>query len=587
MRKLFRFGLLLVGLIAFPAATVAFLGGRYILRHAPEWAARMNARRNNRVSTPRSPILGWRAGRLPLDMNLDRSVRYPNGDVSISAAGIDGLVRGHARGVRGAEFSFKVDDPSLAARLSESAQQFGVRVSRDRKGGFVVRSRDAHCINEAAKAAFPARQVPVQREARQVRQYFIPGCSSFEEAQRKFLTNRDAFTPRNTYYEYTDTVEGKSSAKTVGTPLGKADLDGLLEPGCFVVNDESAEVYSGKMRVAGNLSPDAARSDALGRMDAFISSQGASLLPEKTSRVADATPEGVRRVVYLDNGGIGVSYEHDVKGSLESQPLVAWVECADFGKAAAIAQDGAIPEGSYLLVGRQAPPSCPGRHVVEFPLDAESLSRVTVENGVNAHDIQNARERGLDAGGLVLGDLRGRLDAPDSPTAPVTVRAREGIALPGGKVNGVPLPEFNERMGREDLPKLSVGRAERWSRDAGRIQSVTFSLNARTGMLTVTSVVDGQAMPPVERPVTEKEMDLLAKKGLVSEAEKKDILMRMYPATFKTYPSVGGKGLFKDPLGDWIAGRKPQQDPEVKRLLQFIRESQAPSQKMSKGNKIS
>lgn len=523
---------------------------RWIINRHPEWlgyeAGDTEVSKKKREWTLRK---GWDFRQIPLDMKADMS-RGDSMEVKFTCAGIDGLVTGKARLLGGADFSFEVPDESTATKIQkESGRSLGnVDVERTPGGRYVVSSRSARDINEAAKLAFPVREVDVRQEMTVVRQYKVSGFGSFEDAAGYVRSNGDALKADNVFIENSEIVDGRRTVSSNGRRLESADLGGVLPAGTFIVTEEEVTAHAGKVSVPLNAGKDA----VLAAVHAgFVPGASNAVSVEEPVKYSDGLPAGVVRTFTLEDGrNVTLGDIRDLSS------MKALVICTSFEKAREVAA-GDISKGTCIYIGKGVSESpSDGMWPVVLDVDSDLLSRLSLSGDVGTADRARLESMGYSADSVLVGALSSRL--PDSGV-PEPVPLRHALTLGGARIGGVPVSELSERISNASLPSLDADSLRRWAENAGHIQSVTFSLDTKTGMLRVTSVVDGVSNSE-ERPCTPDEMEAFASRGQLTQCEMKDLLMQSHPDYFSIY-SRNGKGMYADPVGDFLKNVCPSDNP--------------------------
>ena len=102
----------------------------------------------------------------------------------------------------------------------------------------------------------------------------------------------------------------------------------------------------------------------------------------------------------------------------------------------------------------------------------------------------------------------------------------------------------------------------KWSQEAARIESVTYTLDLNRGEMRLNQTVGGVTKTEVI-PLSEKDARALKARGDISKSELKDLVMQTHPDFFQIYRGRRGddgrsRSVFSDPVRAFIEGRKPE-----------------------------
>ncbi len=517
---------------------------------------------------------GWDVNQLPFDMKATRLSSPSMGAVSrFECAGIPGLVHARAQG-KDVEYSFVLDDAGKAEAVQREAKMHNgaARVERD-GDSFVVKAYNAATINDLAKKAFPPSRHEVQREFVHTRQYVVSGQRSYADALKELRNNHDLYSPVNSFTSVADTVDGVRRVSSNGGPFSP----GLLRPGEWVVTEEEVSRYAGQVEVPGNVRIDEDIIECA--RDRFVADDASRVTLSDTERVrmSDGTPENVGRYVRMDDGSSLRLYSQD-DPAISS--LHAYLVCEDVDSMAEVLNQDGIPKGSYLVLDSEAPAK-DGCFVIELDMDDEVRSLLAVQGDASPAFAARCESMGVTKETLEASLL---MDAV-SRRGYAEVRLRDSVAFDKVRVNGVPVNDLAERLGDERLPALDRKAAADWIRDAALIQSVNITIDAKKAEMRITSCV-GDVQKVETRKMTDKEIRDFSRRGEISKAEMKDLLMQVHPDFFRSY-SHGGKSVFEDPVRDFIAGQKPKLSPTLGQQMQQAQaKGPKPEKKRSTGPKI-
>ena len=498
---------------------------------------------------------------LPLDMKADlrneKSVR--KGKVDFECAGIRNLVSGYPVENGGYRFRFKVDDLATAQRVKEFTEGAIFRnhhgnasISQAEDGdGFIIESSDAKDIRALVKAAFPSTSCEVEQEVRTVNQYIIEGCSSYEEAVKKFNREKDSLLPDTSFIERRQTLNGNEMEHVFSNaPLNPT----TLAVGTYIISEVVADARKATISVPGNIvEPDEISEFAVSAFD----SKKAEKIAEKCipqPQLFDATPAQAARFLSSLDGGLHLATDESIADVVSKRQPQFVFRCADMKEAEALLSGETIPEGRIVLLDSEMPKAGPGEFIVTIPATAQMLSMLKVEGEASANLMKQYGDMGISEAdihrslvedGLVLDGY-------------VSARNTAGISTENAKVNGVSMSEISERLGNANLPTLKTSEEmNRWLADAAEIQSISVTVDAKKAELRVSSVVGGTQKTEI-RKLSEDEMRDFAKRGELTKAEMKDFLMQTHPDYFRTYSDGNGGGTLQDPVSSFLKGKKPQ-----------------------------
>lgn len=514
---------------------------------------------------------GWDASRLPSDMVADLSGEDKR-TAMFTCAGIDNLVTGTFS--KGHEsYSFRLDDPDKVLILDDkiNSGELDIKVSEDsERGGFVVTSSFASDINNAAKLVF----IPMDAEAESVieftRQYVVTGCRSFAEAEAVAeRMEREGVSPLNSFFMKSDRVAGEEKVKRSGSPVTD---DITLPVGAFVVDRKFVHRFTANVRIPGNVNA-GSRAEWVSGL-AGVWSSG----PDDTV-VSDGTPSGARRSVTVGNKEIilpGLSRS--------ASDIRLTVTCGDLESLLGTLGSGMLETGRdvVLTVGSSASHAPESGFAVDLPLTPAVLSCLDLPADI-VEAVSACEVAGMSTSDAVSSVLSGVLDSGGV----CSVRLREGLSLSSALVNGVPAGVVSDRLSSDRLPSLDGDALRDWLDDASRVTSVTLTVDPELGELRETHVIGGTRVTNT-KPLTPEMMRDLKARGVISDAERRDLVISMYPTLFKSY-SDGRVSRLADPVGDFIKGVKPALAPSAYRPVShgLKPERRTPERKPGRGLSVS
>ena len=498
-------------------------------------------------------------------------------------AGKRDMVRGEVQRDGSVKYSFRVDDLNDARTAKEKMAMFNGTVKmQDQGNAWLFVADKPETINEFAKSVYPQRKASVERLDTEIQQFTISNCKSPEEAMEKLRANPDLFTPSNTYHKITDTIDGVTTERNIG----ESRNDSLYLPlGSYVVELSKTEAYKGDVMIPSALKLDADGERAYAASN-FVSDNN-SLFQEKCSvepELKDATKANIPRYSLDDDMNVlDVHNNETAAKSLSRQGFEAYVLCDTLKEATDLVADGKIPKNALVLVDREKPSDI-DKYVVSVPLDSEVFSRLALQGEASPSHAANFQNYGLSERDLEASTMYSSLTRDGF----ATFRTKDDISVSKGKVNGLSVDEFADRVVDGRMMNLNENQMNQWLRDAALVQSVTVTIDKKNAELQITSVVNNTQLIE-KRKLSDKEVADFARRGEISKAEMKDLLIQMHPDYFKTY-SFNGKGLVKDPVGDFLKGQKPtldqnlvqqqkQQQAKQKQAKPTVKPTQAPKPK--------
>ena len=262
-----------------------------------------------------------------------------------------------------------------------------------------------------------------------------------------------------------------------------------------------------------------------------------------------------------------------VESSLKAYVIVDSPE-----KAAEIARQGKFPEGSLVSVGREVPLQ-EGRYAVSVDI-----------NGVGDLLRYRSASAAVPGGTGTLGEEEYASMAGEIARRGYASAVTAGdVSLRGALVNGVlPASELADRVGSRNLDRLDSKELGTWIADASKIESVNISFNAYEGTMTVTSQVGGSVRQETHE-LSDEQLKSLQGRPKPSVAEMKDLLMQTNPRFFETYRAVRSssevpaRSVYKDPLGDFLRGRRPERALTAQGIIRQARQKRNESLEARKG----
>ena len=523
----------------------------------------------------------WDLQSFPLDMYPSRSVGER--EAFFTCAGVENVVKGRFLGEnlfgrQNLEFSMVIADARRAEGMANYIAEnglVGTTVSRTEDGRFDIKSDNAVDINTIVKEFYPPVTMKIEREIMTTKQYRISGCKSYEEALEKFKADRFAYRPESVCVTYQDTVDGVKDHPAACGPRYEPEA---LPAGDFIIDETTSEVYSKNVTFNApvDCTPEAMRSIA----SDMVGIPGSSAAQSPFNRVDDLVEDacsvepvlsdglGNRRVTrYVEYGDNIIWLSRDRSTPIEEGMNII----LRFGSVAELeaALRGDIHiAGTNVLVDRVVPDAVGGEVVVALPADRALLEALQVPG------VADISERYHNAGLTLSQALAACVEGEIREKGYATGRLLQEPDFTRAVVNGVPLSQYLERRDAmvesgvsEDLK--SREQQDSWLRDAAKIKAIHVELDMKNEKLVITSTVGTENHFDTvheERKLQPEELRYMAARGPVSAAESRDLLMKMHPDYFDTYRVKGtvDKGMYADPVGDFVNGRRPSHSEEYK-----------------------
>lgn len=517
----------------------------------------------------------WNIAAIPLELGFPND-KHVNGTTAANfniryfdCCGIKDFVTGVANRNGTADFSFKCKDLDNALKIEAYLKENGAHPSlrgasirRDVEGGFVCSCRDPYAIVALVKAGeFQSKDATVTTTTRNVQQFIVSGCKTYEEALEKFKENRSDMSPINVYTQIERVLDGKT-LETIGGP---GSLNGPLKPfkmevGSFMI-DETV-IHSSTL--AGVVSGATALSDTE-IVDNLLANK--EIIPE--------TSEPEKLVVYRKEAeSIGHVVKFGNRRSLDIDKIESQAEAAvadicsskyltvtfrskeELQKAL---ESGKINRGSLMEItdGRKDGDIIrEGGFQMHMPLNESTIKNLHV-TGEDSDSINRYSELGLSPDMLEMACIG--LSMKGSGHCPVVNDS--AIPVSGFSANGTRAAELKDRLGNDKAPQLeSLAQVNQWSEQAAMVRNIDIDVDYKNETLRIRSTVSNGTVTHTKtetKKLTQKELKDFSKRGPITDSQAKDLLMQTHPDYFSMYRS-GGKSIFSDPVGDFIAGRRPQ-----------------------------
>lgn len=535
----------------------------------------------------------WNLRDLPFD--FFPSEKISGRETYFTVAGVENVVKGRVLDNRGRKvaFSIEFDSADKAQKMSEYIAEHGLvgtKVMRTEDGKFSIESDNAVDMGYIVKEFYPPRTFRVEREISTTKQYVVTGCKSYEEAVAKFQQNRMAYSPANIYQTIQDTVEGHK-AEAVSSP--NILNPSTLEVGSFIINETSSEIFSKNITFNGGIdcTDDALRSEASAAYTMESMSRDNDLVEDQSLKepVLSNGVDDSRLSRYVDIEGKSMPFRtpDDTDVAITGACVVMKFKSREDLMAYV---NGDVPtSGMSVFVDTTQAAARDGEFVLTLPLNNELID--SMKTGDEAAERIYARYA---SSGLTRQDCEYAciLDSICSDGY-ATVRLTDNLDFSQGYVNGVPVSEYRERFQEEKersrfFEGLSERKQQQWLKEAACIESIHLNLDLKTNELVITSTVasEDERVTKIERKqLTDEQALAMQKRGDISKAEAKDLLMKMHPDYFGTYALKGNKPMFEDPVGAFIRNEQPKAvEPKKNRQAKQQGESNSQMAAASKKN---
>ena len=508
----------------------------------------------------------WNLRDLPFD--FFPSEKISGRETYFTVAGVENVVKGKVLDNRGRKvaFSIEFDSADKAQRMSEYIAEHGLigtKVMRTNDGKFSIESDNAVDMGYIVKEFYPPRTFRVEREISTTKQYVVTGCKSYEEAVAKFQQNRLSYSPANIYQTIQDTVEGhKAEAQSSPNILNPS----ILEVGSFIINETKSELFSKNITFNGGIdcTDDALRSEASAAYTMASMSRDNDLVEDQSPKEPVLSngidDNNISRYVDIEGKSMPFRTPEDTDVALTGACVVMKFKNQEDLMAYV---NGDVPtSGMSVFVDTTRPSVRDGEFVLTLPLNNELID--SMKTGDETAERIYARYA---SSGLSRQDCEYACILDDiCSNGYATVKLTDNLDFGSALINGVPVAEYKERFQEEAernrfFEGLSEQRQQQWLKEAACIESVHLNLDLKTNELVITSTVasEKERVTKVERrQLTDDEALAMQKRGDISKAEAKDLLMKMHPDYFGTYALKGNKPMFEDPVGAFIRNEQPK-----------------------------
>lgn len=518
---------------------------------------------------------GWKPESLPVGMVMSMPSKKNAESVIVDLDGMRKSVVAK-RSKEGVNFSFSLRNESDAVRVQEMIASGNIEASvgRGADGSYLVSSTSADIVAHLLRSLYPSRECEWKSEVTHERQYIVEGCNSYDEAVEKFKANRDAYDCVASRIVCRDGTDGNMAEKgSQGELLDRTKVVSL-PIGAYVVTESTVDREQAMVRIPGDITNE---EDIRDFADHKVQSGALDTKHSSEVSYSDGTPQNVTRHLMV-NGADPVFLNTDREIGMVCSNLKAYAIVNDVDGI--LQGANALPQNTIVVVGSEAPKVRNGLYVMELPMGMEEIrNSVNLQNGVTPEVISAAQANGISAAQVRLSSLLNVVSKEGSADA----RLMKDVPIASGKINGVPVLEFMDRIHDKDAPALNHEQSIAWLNEASKIKSLDITVDPVRCELRITAQVGNQVLKRTEKLSAE---DLQSLHGRVlSEAGKKDLLMMAYPSVFKTYRAAGStaRSMFADPVRAFIKGEKPKLAGPAKQKPSKPQTKKAPA----KGPKVS
>lgn len=523
----------------------------------------------------------WNIAAFPLELGLPND-KHVNGTTAANSnvryfdcCGIKDFVTGVAHRNGTADFSFKCKDFDNALKIeaylkaNESHPSLrGASIRRDVDGGFVCNCRDPHAIVALVKAGqFQPKDATVTTVTRDVKQFIVSGCETYEEALAKFEANRSNMSPANAYSH----IESKLNDRFVESVGYNPLRPSRMEVGSFIIDvvREHSSTLTGTVPGAQALS-DKEIADSLLVNKEIIPETSESKEFVSLYMFSDKEKANMAHFVRFGNGRT-----LDVD-KIESQAAAAAADISNTKYLTVTFQTkeelqealerGYINKKSFMEItdGRNDREIIQeGGFQMHMPLDDKTLKRLHV-TGDDSDSIGRYSGLGISPATLEMACIG--VSMKETGHCPVVNDSV--IPISGFSANGTRVEELKDRIGNDNAPQLdSLVQINQWSKQAAMIQNIDIDVDLKDETLRIRSTVSNGVFTHTKtetKKLSAKELEDFSRRDPITSSQAKDLFMQTHPNYFSIYRS-GGKSIFSDPIGDFMAGRKPKTKIEAYR----------------------
>lgn len=572
-------------------------------REEPKATGRKKTKKRGRDAVVDNSVLydnrrkQWNIAAIPLELGLPND-KHVNGTTAadfniryFDCCGIKDFVTGVANRNGTADFSFKCKDLDNALKIEAYLKENGTHPSlrgasirRDVDGGFVCSCRDPYAIVALVKAGeFQSKDATVTTTTRDVQQFIVSGCRTYEEALEKFKADRANLSPANVYSQVEKTLDGKTLMSACGCSLRMSKM----EIGSFIID----ETIIHSSTLTGTVPGATALSD-MEIVDNLLANK--EIIPETSEPEKLITPvtfsqKEMEEMGHFVKFGNGRSLDMDkIEGQAEAAVAdicsskyltVTFRSKEELQKAL---ESGKINRGSLMEItdGRNDGDIIrEGGFQMHMPLNESAIKKLHV-TGEDSDSINRYSELGLSPDMLEMACIG--LSMKESGHCPVV----NDSAIPVSRfsANGTRAEELKDRLGNDKAPQLeSLAQVNQWSEQAAMVRNIDIDVDYKNETLRIRSTVSNGTVTHTKtetKKLSQKELKDFSKRGPITDSQAKDLLMQTHPDYFSMYRS-GGKSIFSDPVGDFIAGRRPQTKIEAYHQKQEQKKNQKKARKTS------
>lgn len=540
----------------------------------------------------------WDLRNLPLDMT-PKSVG--SASTSFTCNGIDDLVYGRCYGNNRYDFYMDVKDIRRVEEMRGYIKEKGIigtGIIPLEDGGFRINCDNAEDMSVIVKEFFPPRTMTVDREISTTSQYIVSGCKSYEEAYEKFVNNRDSYRPAGTFVSYQDTVDGVKDVPFISSEDALLDIS-KLQVGEFVINETTSDFFSKNV----TFNPGIADTDAAARSlaSAEASRIGFDMdhdLVEDKCVVKPVLSDGlkdtrVERYILHKGNEIAVN-DKLVRDYVDEGKLNLILAFDNYNDLLNVKNGDISLTGQHVLIDTVVPSPQDGKFILSLPVDRETMEALGLQAGLDA-SLEKYTRLGVPAGQIeelcLLSEVKGKGYA--------TALLKDSPDFSQAIVNGVPAGQFEQRMTNlvdknlcEEISDVTM--ASRWLEDAALIKSVSMDLDLKNSELVISSTIGNEnhfVTKEKREKLDEKKITELQARGMISNVELKDLVMKLYPDQFSFYrypgtPKEAGVCRYENVIDAFIEGRKPSENLTFSKALNETKNNNTVSNKQKQDKKM-
>lgn len=530
----------------------------------------------------------WKLEQFPAGIALEE----PNSDITaVQVNGVRRFMANSNDGMKPASFYTVLGDEDFVkvrnafTHDKDLASRYSLKTVG--KNGYPqLSSDDPKAMLYMVNFLHPQVECRVQRTVESVNQYRIEGCKSTEEAIEKLkaLKGHGAIRPLNSFIRVSDVVNGKGLNDSIsGSPI----VPEKIEPGVYLINESMTTKGAGTVTVDSLSDKDETYDAAAVRFDLNAPT---STVERRDEEPSYSNAKGDRNLPqYMKRNG-----EDNCKrvcGETIGNEVVNGSIILRFSSEKELADAMAHPEkfvGHMVLFDDDIPAAGKGEYVLTIPGNAETLKSLEIVDGSDKKLLSDYACSGLTPEEANLSALLHEYRSDGYVSARLTSK----FDLSNAMINGVPKEDFDTLTNQDRIKTRSAAEREQWLQDAALVRSVDMKIDIKKRELVVSSSITTPTSVEnrtERRRLTDEQIYDLSGRD-ISNAEMKDLLMKMYPDRFNTYKD---KSVAADLLSAFIDSKASYKTIQAKGRVKDVSKEQekervsAPVRKRSSGVRIS